>query len=83
MQRVEKPYSRTEARIAQDHILSAITGAALVEREAGRVKIAEAIADYGASIARRWNIADVAGLPGTFAASTRGRTILPDRMENR
>jgi hypothetical protein len=74
--------TRMDRRVAQDRILAAIVTAALAASEAHQNRIADAIKELGASIARRYGVTNVSGLPGTFAPSHRGEMIRPTRNPN-
>ena len=58
---------------AKNTILNAIVGAALRAEEEGIATLADHIREQGASIARRWNIHSVPGLPGTYHSNKEPR----------
>ncbi len=51
---------------AQNKVLCAVVAAALSAEESGDSLGAEAIRDLGSSMARRWGVEDVPGLPATY-----------------
>lgn len=52
--------------VAQDKIIAAICNEALKADEDDNAELAEAIRKEGCRIARKWDIREVHGLPGTF-----------------